>query len=204
MRSPFSGTLPLAATTLTVVLAISGGSWASSSAPTAQQKFAAGGLVRMHLEAGDYTIQATDSDEIAVTCSSDDPEKLQKVRIDVNTSGTTAQVSVRDTPHNNFHVTIEVPRRSGLWVRLSAGDMKIEDIEGDKDIETNAGDLTIQVPHPELYGHSDASVWAGDISASAFAVNKSGLFRSFHQSGPGKYRLHVHLLAGDLRITTGT
>jgi hypothetical protein len=204
MKTRFSGISPLAVTVLAVVLAVCAGSSASSSSPTAQQKFAAGGLVRMHLEAGDYTIQATDSDEVKVTCSSDYPEKLQKVRVDVKTSGTTAQVYVRDTPHNNFHVTIEVPRRSGLWVRLSAGDMKVEDIEGDKDIETNAGDLTIQVPHPELYGHSDASVWAGDISASAFAVNKSGLFRSFHQSGPGKYRLHVHLLAGDLRITTGT
>ena len=190
-------------TALSSLLAIPASS--QSTAPgSVQQQFAAGGVVRMHLEAGQYQIRAGNSDEIVVTCSSDDPEKLHKVRVNMKTSGTTADVYVHDTPHNDFHVTIDVPQRSNLWVRLSAGDMKIEDIEGDKDIETNAGDLTIQVPHPELYGHSDAAVWAGDISASAFAVNKSGLFRSFHQSGPGKYRLHVHLLAGDLRITTGT
>jgi hypothetical protein len=192
-----------AASMAAILFAVCSSSWATSPT-TAQQKFAAGGTIRMHLEAGDYTIQASDSDQITVTCSSDDPEKLHKVRVDVKASGTTANLYVRDTPHNNFHVVIDVPRRSDLWVRLSAGDMKIEDIEGSKDIETNAGDLTIQVPHPELYGHSDASLWAGDITAPAFAVNKSGLFRSFHQSGPGKYRLHVHLLAGDLKITSGT
>ena len=179
--------------------------WCEGTAPnTVQEKFAPGGTVQMHLEAGQYEIRAGDSDEITVACWSDDPDKLRRVRVNVKTMGTTAQIYVRDTPHNDFHVTIEVPQRSGLWVRLSAGDLKIEDIEGDKDIESNAGDMTIQVPHPEQYGHSDASVWAGDITASAFAVNKGGLFRSFHQTGPGKYRLHVHLLAGDLRITSGT
>jgi hypothetical protein len=201
MKSGIGCVLSLAVT----IFAVCTASWASSSSPTVQQqKFTSGGLVRMHLEAGQYEIRASDSDAIVVTCSSDDPEKLQRVRVELKASGGTAQLYVRDTPHNDFHVTIEVPRRSDLWIRLSAGDMKIEDIEGNKDVESNAGDMTIQVPHPELYGHSDAAVWAGDIMASAFAVNKSGLFRSFHQSGPGKYRLHVHLLAGDLKITTGT
>jgi hypothetical protein len=171
---------------------------------TLQQKFAAGGTVRMHLEAGDYEIRASDADQIVITCRSEDADKLRRVRVATKSSGNLAQVYVRDTPHNDFHVTIDVPRRSDLWIRLSAGDMKIEDIEGNKDVESNAGDLTIQVPHPELYGHTDASVWAGDLTASAFAVNKGGLFRSFHQNGPGKYRLHVHLLAGDLKITSGT
>jgi len=170
----------------------------------AQQKFSSGGSVRMHLEAGDYEIRASDADEIVVTCRSEDPEKLDHVRVELNASGGTAQLYIRNTPHNDFHVSIDVPRQSDLWVRLSAGNMRVGDIEGSKDIETNAGDLTIQVPHPEIYGHSDASVWAGDINAAAFAVNKSGLFRSFRQSGPGKYRLHVHLLAGDLNITSGT
>ena len=78
--------------------------------------------------------------------------------------------------------------------------MKIEGIEGNKDVEAHAGDLEIQIAHPEEYGHRDASVLAGDIDASAFNISKEGLFRSFHQKGPGKYRLHAHLGAGDLTI----
>jgi len=93
-----------------------------------------------------------------------------------------------------------VPRHSDLWVRLTAGDMKIESIEGNKDVEAHAGDLEIQIAHPEEYGYRDASVLAGDIDASAFNISKEGLFRSFQQKGPGKYRLHAHLGAGDLTI----
>jgi hypothetical protein len=42
---------------------------------------------------------------------------------------------------------------------------------------------------------------AGDLTASAFGVNKDGLFRSFEQNNPsGKYRLHAHVGAGDLTL----
>ena len=46
----------------------------------------------------------------------------------------------------------------------------------------------------------DASVWAGEIQAPPFQVNKGGLFRSFDWRGKGLYRLHAHLKAGDLRL----
>jgi hypothetical protein len=40
----------------------------------------------------------------------------------------------------------------------------------------------------------------GSIESSAFGVSKGGLFRSFKQQGPGKYRLHVHVIAGDIDL----
>jgi hypothetical protein len=40
----------------------------------------------------------------------------------------------------------------------------------------------------------------GSIEASAFDVSKDGLFRSFEQHGPGKYRLHAHVLAGEIEL----
>jgi len=43
----------------------------------------------------------------------------------------------------------------------------------------HAGDLTISVGDAADYRHADASVYAGDLSASAFGVNKDGVFRSF-------------------------
>jgi hypothetical protein len=120
------------------------------------------------------------------------------VKVQIHANGTTADVSVSDTPHDNFQATIEVPPRSGLHVRMFAGEVVIEGIEGDKDVEVSAGRIEIKVPHPEQYGRRDASVRAGSIEASAFNVSKGGLFRSFTQKGAGKYRLHAHVSTGEI------
>jgi hypothetical protein len=104
----------------------------------------------------------------------------------------------RTHPQGNFHATIEVPRKSNLWVRLTAGDLKIEAIEGDKNLEVWAGEIDVEIPHPEEYGHHDASVTMGGLDASAFEVSKGGMFRSFEQQGPGKYRFHARVVTGSI------
>jgi len=166
----------------------------------AQEKFVSGGIVRMHLEAGDYAIEGSDSSDIVVDYSAKNSDQLKDIRVSIRTSGSKAELSVKGTPHNDFHATIKVPRVSNLWARLSAGDLRIKGVEGDKDVESHAGDVDIQVGNPEDYGHRDASVTAGDIDASAFNVSTGGLWRSFRQDGSGKYRLHVHLMAGDVTL----
>jgi hypothetical protein len=165
-----------------------------------QQKFKSGGSINMHLEAGDYTISGSESSDIVVTYRAATPEKLKGVRVDIKSVDSGSDLSIHNTPHNDFHALIEVPRHSDLWIRLSAGDLEIQDVEGNKDIESHAGDIEIVLPHPEEYGHRDASVLAGSIDASAFSITKDGVFRSFRQDGPGKYSFHVHLWAGDLTI----
>jgi hypothetical protein len=163
-----------------------------------QQKFISGAEIRMHLEAGGYTIIAGDSENIRVTYNARNEEQLRHVRVEVKRNPYSADVYVSDTPNGNFHATIEVPRRSNLWVRLSAGELVVEDVEGDKNLEVRAGRIQADIPHPEQYGHRDASVLTGSIAASAFEVSKGGLFRSFEQRGPGKYRLHAHVMTGEI------
>jgi hypothetical protein len=168
--------------------------------PSAQQKFAPGGAIRLHLQAGGYTITPGDSGNIVVTCRAHTEEQLKRVKVEIKATGSNADVYVSETPHNNFQATIEVPRRSDLWARLSAGELVVESVEGDKNIELLAGRLQIDIPHPEQYGHRDASVTTGSIEASAFDVSKGGLFRSFEQQGPGKYRLHAHVMTGEIDL----
>jgi hypothetical protein len=165
-----------------------------------QQKFVSSGSIRMHLEAGDYTIEGTDATDIVATYRARDVEDLKKIKVNIKPSGSNAELWVKGTPHNDFHATIEVPRLSSLWTRLSAGNLSIKGVEGDKDVECHAGNVEIEVAHPEDYRHRDASVTAGSIDAAAFNVSKDGLFRSFRQDGEGKYRLHVHLAAGDVTL----
>ncbi len=169
-----------------------------SAAPQAQEKFAPGGYIRLHLSPGGYTITGNDSDTIQVTCQAANSDRLKQVKVQIRTSASSADVSITDTPHNNFQATISVPRRSHLRVRLFAGEVIIGDVEGDKDVEVGAGRIEVRVPHPEQYGHRDASVRAGSIEASAFDISKGGLFRSFDQKGPGRYRLHAHVSTGEI------
>jgi hypothetical protein len=165
----------------------------------ATEKFSSGGFARFHLSPGGYTIRAGDSDTIRVTCEAT-PEQLREINVKIRAGAISADVFISNTPHNNFHATIEVPARTGLRVRMFAGEVVIDGIEGDKDVEVDAGRIEIRIPHPEQYGRRDASVHAGSIEASAFNVSKGGLFRSFEQKGPGKYRLHAHVATGEIQL----
>jgi hypothetical protein len=120
--------------------------------------------------------------------------------VTIKPSASRADIYVTGTPHNNFRATIEVPRHSNLWARLTAGQITVENVEGDKDMELLAGQLEIEIPRPDDYGHRDASVSAGSLDASAFNISKGGLFRSFHDQGPGKYRLHAHAMTGEIDL----
>ena len=167
---------------------------------SAQQKFISQGTIRLHLEAGGYTVTPVDSENIVVTCRAHTAEQLQHVKVEIKATAASADVYVSETPHNNFQATIEVPRHSNLWARLSAGELVVEDVEGDKNLEVLAGRIQVDVPHAEQYGHRDASVTTGSIESSAFDVSKGGLFRSFEQQGPGKYRLHAHVMTGEIDL----
>ncbi len=169
-------------------------------ATLAQQKFISGGTIRLHLEAGGYSITPSGSENIVVTCRAHTEEQLKGIKVEIKPRAASADVYVSETPHNNFQATIEVPRHSNLWARLSAGELDVEDVEGDKNLEVRAGRLQIDIPHPEQYGHRDASVTTGSIESSAFAVSKGGLFRSFEQQGSGTYRLHAHVITGEIDL----
>jgi hypothetical protein len=170
----------------------------AAQAPPAslERPFAAGGRITMDLSAGEYEISGSPDNRIRLDWDSDDSDDVDN-RLTVK--GTEARVET-DGPTNHFRVRIQVPARSNLYVRLTAGELTIKGIEGDKDVELHAGELDIDVVRAEDYNHVDARIWAGEIHASAFRVTKEGLFRSFDWSGNGKYRLHAHLKAGEMRL----
>jgi hypothetical protein len=161
--------------------------------------FHAGGKLRMELGAGDVNIVGGKEDKIVVTYSTSKPEQDKKVKVEADIKDAWGTLKVHG-PHNNFHYTIQIPEKTNLYVRMSAGDLKLSGIEGHKDVESHAGDLTIDLDHPEKYGDVDASVRMGDLNLSAFNVSKGGMWRSWRRNEKGEYRLHVHLGAGDLTV----
>ncbi len=170
---------------------------AQGTGSPAEKDFVSGGKVEMTLESGDYKIRASSDNRIHVRWNE---ASAKGVRVKLTTNGKSADLRVEDTPHNNFHAIIEVPALTDVRIRLTAGDLSVSGVKGDKDIELNAGDLNISVGSSSDWGDVDASVTAGDIHAPAFQEARGGLFRSFKWKGPGKYRLHVHAMAGDINL----
>jgi hypothetical protein len=159
-------------------------------------KFASGGRVRMELCSSGVQLVGRDDSVVRVSYHPDHNDV--KVRLQI--FGNQADLRVTGCPHNNFQMKIEVPKSSDLYVRMFAGDLEVLGVTGDKDVELHAGDLTIEVGKPAECGRVTASVTTGSLDASAFNVSKDGLFRSFETTGPGKYRVHAHVGAGDLRL----
>jgi len=161
--------------------------------------FPSGGRLRLQLGAGDVDIVGSKSDEIVVSykCKRSEDERKVKIEGDIHDNRGTVKVS---GPHNNFSYTVQVPEKTDLHVRLSAGDLEVKGVVGNKDIESHAGDLTVEAGDPNQYGEVDASVRVGDLSMPKFDVQKGGIGRSFKKAGAGRYRLHVHLGAGDLTV----
>jgi hypothetical protein len=165
-----------------------------------ERPFPANGSVKMDLVAGDYHIIGSPRDRVRLDWSVRDADVLAQVQARAEIRGQQLSITTNGPSNKGLKFTIEVPHESDLYVRLSAGDLTLEGVRGNKDVELRAGDLRIDVGRADDYKNVDASLWAGDLKASAFQVFKGGLFRSFDWTGTGRYRLHAHLMAGDLYL----
>jgi hypothetical protein len=160
----------------------------------AEKPFASGGRIDVELDAGNYAVRPAADDHIRVTFSGN----VGTARAELTATGAQALVHIKDTPSNNFQATIEVPNIADLVVRLSAGNLEIAAIPGNKEIESTAGNVEIAVADPNEYSSVDGSVKAGDIQAAVFGGSRSGLLQRFTWSGKGKYTLRANLGAGNL------
>ena len=165
--------------------------------------FPTDGQIRMHIRSGAIKIMGSDEKKIQVHYSGKNADQRKDVRVSLKTGGEVGELNINGGPHNEFKIEVEVPKRCKLYLRIMAGEVEVTGTIGDKDVELSFGDLTVEA-NPEDYAHVDASVYSGDLDAEPFAISKGGLFRSFEKQGPGKYRLHAHVGAGELLLKQGS
>jgi hypothetical protein len=151
------------------------------------------------LSSGDYQIVPSESDSIAVVYHEGAAADQRKVEVQIGSGHGQNYLKIA-APKSNFHAVIEVPRRTDLRVRMTAGDLHVGEVEGNKDIEMRAGNLELNAVCPQDYAKADFSVRIGDLHAPSFNTAQSGFWRSFSTYGPGKYRLHAHVGVGDLTL----
>ena len=165
-----------------------------------QVDYPAGSQLSLHLRSGDVRVVGGNENKVSVRVDAKNLEKAREVRVTFDRSVHSGELHVSGGPRNDIQITVEVPKDTGLYVRMPAGQLEISDVAGDKDVQLHAGELIVHVGSPDDYSHVDASVTTGGLEAPPFHEDHGGLFRSFHKSGNGKYRLHAHVGAGDLTL----
>lgn len=148
-------------------------------------------------------IVGTDQDNIHVTCTAGDSDGAQNLRIRLSgTDGNrTLTITGRHAVHNNLQIRIEVPRQTSLRIHMPAGEVKVEEIAGNKDIDLYAGQITISSTRAWDYRSVSASVDVGEVNARVYGADKGGFFRNFtRHTLDGDYQLHAHVVTGEIDL----
>ncbi|HYA62753.1 MAG TPA: hypothetical protein VED66_06085 [Candidatus Sulfotelmatobacter sp.] len=156
--------------------------------------------LRLHVRSGEILIVGTDDNKITVDLAGKNADKIQDVKGRLSLANNVADFHLTGVPRNELQIIIHIPKNSDLTARIFAGEVNVQDVTGNKDLELHAGQLTISVDKPEDYGHVDMSVSAGEVDAEIFGDTKGGLFRSISRDAGGKYRLHAHVGTGQLSV----
>jgi hypothetical protein len=163
-------------------------------------EYPSGSQLNLHLRSGDVRLVGSRDNKLSVRVEAENMEKAREVRVAFERFEHLGEVWVSGGPRDNLQIIVEVPRATGLFVRMPAGQLEIKDIIGDKDVQLHFGELIVHVGDPADYSHVDASVSTGGLEAPPFHEDHGGLFRSFQKTGNGKYKLHLHVGAGDLTL----
>jgi len=148
-------------------------------------------------------IVGTDQEAIHVTCTADDMQSAKDIHIRFSGTPDKAKLAVTGPfmKNGNLNIRIEVPRKTNLGVQMSAGQVKVEEVKGNKDIEIHAGQISISSDHKWDYKKIDASVAIGQVNAQVYSTDKGGFFRSFHkENAEGEYQLRAHVTTGQIDL----
>jgi hypothetical protein len=148
-------------------------------------------------------IVGTDQEGIRVSCKADDVENAphDRIRLSGNQDDAKLTITGSSVRNGNFEVRIEVPRKTSLRVHMPAGEVKVEEVAGDKDIDVYAGQITISSARPWDYRTVHLSVDIGEVKAPVYGADKGGFFRTFSRTtGDGEYGLYAHVITGEIDL----
>jgi DUF4097 and DUF4098 domain-containing protein YvlB len=160
-------------------------------------------VLRVHSRPAGLEIVGTDQAAIHVSCTSGDEGDAQRIRIRFqgNQDDETLTIAGDLREGNNVRVRIEVPRKTSLRVEMSAGEVKVEEIAGDKDINLYAGQITISSTRLWDYRSVDVSVSIGEVNAPVYGAQKGGFFRGItKETADGEYSLHARVITGEIDL----
>ena len=170
---------------------------------TEARDFTAGGTLHVRLSVGDLRISRGDSNKIHLryTVKSRRERNVKDAKVDFDVHGNDARIEFHSPASGNtqFDVELEVPPNTSLDVHEKVGDMTVENVEGDKDLSLNVGDIRVDVEHSG-YRLVQASTSIGDVNGQGYGETSGWLGKTLKYHGEGKYELRAHVSVGDITL----
>jgi hypothetical protein len=165
--------------------------------------FTAGGMLHVHLGVGDLHIKRGTANKISLryTVKSRHERNVKDARVDFDIRGNDASIEFHAPYGGNteFDVELEVPSNTNLDLHEKVGDITVENIEGDKDMELSVGDIRVaRCSSPYRLVHASAGI--GDVNSDGYGETSGWLGKTLRYHGDGKYELRAHVGVGDITL----
>ena len=177
--------------------------WSYEEAHSEVRDFPAGGMVHVRLSVGDLHIERGETNQIRLhyTVKSWRESNVKDAHVEIDVHGRDAEIEFHAPTGGNtqFDVELEVPQNTNLEVHEKVGDLRIDDIEGDKDLGLGVGDIRVAFGR-SAYHLVRASTSIGDVNTSTGDVSEGFLGKTLKYYGDGKYELRAHVSIGDISL----
>jgi len=165
--------------------------------------FVAGGMLHVRLSVGDLHIKRSDSNQIRLhyTVKSRRESRVKEAHVDIEIRGRDAHIEFHAPSGGNtqFDVELQVPQTTNLDVHEKVGDLTVENLEGDKDLELGVGDIRVAAERAG-YHLVRASAGIGNVNSDGYGETSGWLGKTLKYHGDGKYELRAHVGVGDITL----
>jgi DUF4097 and DUF4098 domain-containing protein YvlB len=165
--------------------------------------FIDGGYIHVRMKVGDLHIKRGDSNKIRldykVKSKHEDDVKGATVNFDIKGNNATIEFNTHGEG-TEFDVELEVPLNTNLDLHGKVGDLTVDKIEGDKDLELGVGDIRVAKGAAGSYRLVNASTGIGDVHSDGYGESKGWLGKTLKYKGDGKYELRAHVGVGDIHL----
>jgi hypothetical protein len=178
-------------------------SWDYEEDHSDARDFVSGGFVHVRLSVGDLHIKRGDRNKISLryTVRSRRERNVKESHVYFDVRGNNANIEFHAPYGGNtqFDVELEVPANTNLDVHDKVGDLTVENVEGDKDLNLGVGDILVAKEHSG-YRLVRASAGIGDVNGDGYGETSGWLGKTLKYHGDGKYELRAHVGVGDVTL----
>ena len=177
--------------------------WRYEETRTDSREFVSGGYVHVRLSVGDVHIKRGDSRKVRLeyTVKSRRENNVKEAHVDFNIRGNDATVEFYAPTGGNtqFDVELEVPANTHLDIHQKVGDLSVDSVEGDKDLNLGVGNIRVSSGRSG-YRLVNASTGIGDVNSDGYGETRGWLGKTLKYHGDGKYELRAHVGVGDIKL----
>jgi len=177
--------------------------WKYQETHSDSRDFVTGGMLHVHMNVGDVHIKRGDTEKIHLTYTikSRHEKNVKEAHVDFKVRGNDAVLEFHAPSggNTNFDVELEVPANTNLDVHEKVGDLTVDNVDGDKDLELGVGNIHVNDGHSG-YRLVHANAGIGDVNGEGYGETSGWLGKTLKFHGEGKYELRAHVGVGDINL----